>query len=111
MMQLDEEKKKSSFDEDNFQRLSDFLVPALQNMAPGKRIAKNMVGDAWAKVMGEQASTHVRVIGFKNEKLRLSTAELDWYRTVQKNKASIIDRLNTHLGSRVVEDVEVVFTG
>ncbi len=110
-MRPDEEKKKSSSGEDNFQRLSDFLFPALESMAPGKRIAKNMVGDAWAKVMGTQARDHVRIIRFTGKKLRLSTAELNWYRTVQKNKVSIIDRLNTHLGSRVVEDVEVVFTG
>ena len=70
-----------------------------------------MVKDAWAKVMGKQTSSHVRVIGFTGKKLRLSTGELNWYRSVQKNKNSIIDRLNSHLENRVVEDVEVVFTG
>ncbi len=110
-MQPDENKEKPSSDQDNLQRLSDFIFPAINSLAPGKRITKEVVGDAWTKVMGTQAAEHVRIIWFTGKKLRLSTDELNWYRTVQKNKASIIDRLNTHLGSMVVEDVEVVFTG
>lgn len=106
-MQSDEEKH----DPDQFQRLSEFFFPALNSLGTGKRIAKNMVADTWAKVMGTQAAEHVRIIGFTGKKLRLSTAELNWYRTVQKNKASIIGRMNSHLGSMVVDDVEVVFTG
>ncbi len=111
MNPTDEYKKKSVLDENQPQRLSEFLFPAIQNLSPGKRITKNLVKDAWLKVMDQRTCSHVKVVGFTGKKLRLSTRELHWYRSVQKNKNSIVDRLNSRFGSRVVEEVEVFFTG
>jgi hypothetical protein len=108
-MNADEENKV--FDEEQPQRLSEFLFPVLQSLPKGKRITKNLVKDAWSKVMGAQVSRHVRVVEFSENRLCLSTKELSWYRSVQKNKDTIINRLNSHLEGRVIEDVEVVFTG
>jgi hypothetical protein len=98
-------------DEEQPQRLSEFLFPALQSLPKGNRISRKVVKDAWSKVMGAQTSRHVRVVGFSEKRLRLSTKELSWYRSVQENKDTIIGRLNTHLEGRVIEDVDVVFTG
>jgi hypothetical protein len=105
------ETEEKDLNEDQPQRLSEFLFPALLNIRPGKRITKNVVKDVWAQVMGIQAGRHVKVVSFVEKKLRLSTRELSWYRSVQKNKNTIIERLNSHLESEVVEDVEVFFTG
>ena len=110
-MQADDDPKKSGLDEDRPQRLSEFLFPTLLSLKPGKRITKNVLKDAWSEVMGPQTGRHVKVVGFAEHKLRLSTREFNWYRTVQKTKGSIIDRLNSHMGSGMVEEVEVVFIG
>jgi len=61
--------------------------------------------------MGARTSRHVKVVEFSEKRLRLSTKELNWYRSVQKNKDTIIQRLNTHLEGCVIEDVDVAFTG
>jgi hypothetical protein len=109
MMNADEEDKV--FDAEQPQRLSEFFFPVLQSLPKGNRVTKNIVKDAWSKVMGAQTSRHVRVVEFSAKRLRLSTKEFDWYRSVQKNKDTIIQRLNAQLEGCVIEDVEVAFTG
>ena len=92
------------------QRVSEFLFPALQSIAPGGRITKNVVVNAWTEVMGKHTTRHVKVVGLSNKKLRISTGELHWYRTIQKEKNSIISRLNTYLKHGVIETVEIVYS-
>lgn len=110
-MKVKEKKETPLPDKDEPQRLGEFFFSALSNLPSGKRITQTFMVDTWAKVMGELVGNHVKVAGFSNRKLRISTGELNWYRSVQSDKNAIIDRLNSHLESRVIEDVEIIFTG
>ena len=110
-MKAEEEKEIPLFDKNKPQRLGEFLFSVLSALPSGKRITRTLLVDTWSKVMGEQAGNHVKVVGFTNKKLRISTDELNWYRSIQKSKHTIIDRLNSHLESQVIEEVEVIFTG
>lgn len=109
MMNANEENKV--YNDEQPQRLSEFLFPVLQNLPRGRRITKNIVKNVWSKVMGAETSRHVKVVEFAQNRLRLSTKELNWYRSIQMNKDAIISRLNIHLEGQVIEDVEVIFTG
>ena len=110
-MRAEEKKKDPLVNKDEPQRLGEFFFSVLSNFPQGKRITQALLVNVWSKVMGDLVGRHVKVTGLEYKKLRISTDELNWYRSIQQNRDIIVDRLNSHLESRVIEDMEVIFTG
>ena len=87
--------------------IKDVLDGILKNLGGGKVSQAGILGEVWAKAVGEAAVKHAKPVDIKEGVLVVHVDSSSWLHKLTMEKAGILARVKNELGDGPVKDIKL----
>lgn len=87
--------------------IADLLGSAFSDKAVGQRLQEGKIWLVWDAVVGPQIAAKAHPVAFRSSTLVVEVTNAPWLQQLNFLKKDIIEKLNSRLGSRLINDIQL----